>query len=187
MPLPWLGLLDAALGVANMALSRRTRSRVSDLDERHQARISADTHFEARLASAVAAALNDASRERAEAERARAERIHELDRRRQVGDSEIARLRLTAVLAVVGCLGALLLSMRLGDGHLMPRVMLGFGWAMLLGSLACAFAGQSTVTEAIGRLHPDGHRAPSAGLAGTLAIPLIIVGLGLVGLAALVL
>src|SRR5215831_605472 len=118
MAVPWLQLLDAAIGFANLARSRKgppgemTRA----VDQR------ALGGLESRLAGVVVAALKEAfdrdtrrlelEREQLEAERRRAERALKLELLRQAADREIGRLRAMAGIAVVTWIGSLFLAMR---------------------------------------------------------------------------
>jgi hypothetical protein len=198
MALPWMGILDAAIGMANMALSRRARGR-SDADQlSHElaapAKSGAPAALEAHLAGVVVAALRevferdsrrlDLEREAAEAERQRAERALRLELRRQAGDREIGRLRLLAGIAVVSWLGAVLFLVRLIGGSVTARVVLGAGGALLLAALACAFVGLSSVGRALA-VAETRDSALEASPAGALAAGLIVAGLGLIGVAAL--
>ena len=111
MPVPWLQLIDAALGVANFARGRKAPRAAAD-GQRSQLEPAAGAPggLEARLAGVVVAALKEAfdrdtrrlelEREQLEAERERAERALRLELQRQAGDREIGRLRLLAGVAV---------------------------------------------------------------------------------------
>src|SRR5215510_10115959 len=150
MAVPWLQLLDAAIGMANLARSRKepppgepTRA----VDTR------ALGGLETRLAGVVVAALKEAfdrdtrrlelEREQLEAERRRADRALKLELLRQVGEREIGRLRLLAVVAAASWIGTLLLASRIAGGGVAAKVLLGGGWALLLAAMGAAFAGQA--------------------------------------------
>src|SRR5215213_1727498 len=106
MPVPWLQLIDAALGLANFARGRRAPD---PGDEQHQQQQQLESAarapggLEARMAGVVVAALKEAfdrdsrrlelEREQAAGERERAERALRLELQRQAGDREIGRLR----------------------------------------------------------------------------------------------
>jgi hypothetical protein len=196
MAVPWFRVLDAVIGVTDIALRGRGGRRPSDEEERRLARGSAPGTLETRLAGVVVAALQEAfdrdsrrldlERQLAEAERLRAERALRLELRRQTGDRELARLRLTAVVAVASWIGTLFFSVRLMGGSLGPRIALGAGWAMLLVAIAAAFAGQSGAARALARTDLDrDDTVPSSG-AGALAPWFIVLGLALIGLAVLI-
>jgi hypothetical protein len=199
MPLPWIGILDAAIGMANMALARRAKNRADTEDDRQLLTGGANPEgpatLETHLAGVVVAALRevferdsrrlDLERETAAADRQRAERALRLELRRQAGDREIGRLRLLAVVAVVSWLGTLLLSARLISGGGAARAVLGSGWALLLAALACAFAGLSGVSRALADTDPGRDTALEPGPAGALAAGFIVAGLALVGMAML--
>lgn len=199
MALPWLGILDAAIGMANMALARRNKARAA-AEEGQQAiaggaPLSATGVLETHLAGVVVAALKevferdsrrlDLEREQAEAERQRAERLLRLELLRQAGEREIGRLRLIAAVAVVSWLATLLVAARLIGAGVAARVILGSGWAVLLASLACALVGLSRVGHALTNPDLGRDRTLEPGSAGVWAAGLVIVGLALIGAAVL--
>src|SRR5262245_1232013 len=200
MPIPWLRLLDLALGVTDLARSRKMRPS-ADQSEPQEAPLQAmqpgrtDTALgglETRLAGVVVAALKEAfdrdtrrlelERAQLEAEHERAERALRLELRRQTGDREIGRLRFLAGAAIVAWLGTLFFATRLMGGPVGARVALGGGWLLLLVSFGAAITAQSHISEALNR--EEGSL--SAGSAGALALWLMIAGLVFVGLAALI-
>ena len=196
MSIPWLRLLDVLIGVTDIA--RRTPTRASaDEPGRRALGHRAFGHLEARLAGIVVAALKevfdrDSRRlelecEQMEAERHRAERALKLERLRQAGDREIGRLRLVAGVAVASWIATLFLSIRLLVPNLGARLALGGGWTLVLAALASAFVAQSHVADALGRMdEASGHReAPVSSVAGKLSPWLVVIGLALVGIAAL--
>ena len=167
MPVPWLQLIDAALGVANFARGRKAPSPPPEEQSLQlEGGSRAPGGLEARLAGVVVAALKEAfdrdtrrlelEREQAEAERERAERALRLELRRQAADREIARLRLLAGVAVTAWLGTLVMSARLIAGGLGARVSLGFGWLLLLGAIAASFVG--AIARRRGGRGDDGRR-----------------------------
>jgi hypothetical protein len=196
MALPWLRLIDLALGVTNFAQAR-SRPAAPD-DEQLVGGGRAIGHLETRLAGVVVAALKEAfdrdnrrldfEREQLEAERQRQERALRMELVRQAGDREIGRLRLVAGVAIASWIGSLLLSARLIGGPVGARVALGGGWVLLLCALAAAFVGQANVGDALVRLDDGSLRrdAASSGAAGAMAPWLIVVGLVLVGVAVLI-
>jgi hypothetical protein len=205
MPIPWLQLIDAALGVANFARSRKTAALAPAADEQLQEQLQAGGRvpaaLEARLASVVVAALKEAfdrdsrrlelERDQLAAERLRAERALRLEMLRQAGDREIGRLRLLAGIAVVSWLGTLFFSARLIGGSIGTRVALGTGWLLLLAAVAATFVAQSQVAASLDSLtkSDDGGSGSvplTSGAAGLLALWLIVCGLGLVCVAVLV-
>jgi hypothetical protein len=198
MPVPWLQILDAVIGVTDLARSRKIRKLSEDNAGAQQqqldaARAGTPGGLEARLAGVVVAALKEAfdrdsrrlelEREQANAERQRAERALQLELRRHAADREIGRLRLLAGTSVVTWIASLFLAARLASVHLPARFALGVGWLLLLAALAAAFSAQSTIAANVER--SDGA-VIDAGAAGALAPWLIVLGLALVGLAALV-
>jgi hypothetical protein len=198
MALPWLRIIDAALGVHDLVRTRKTRPATGDLDTQQIAPGSATLGgLETRLAGVVVAALKEAfdrdtrrlelEREQLEAERQRAERALRLELIRQAGDREIGRLRLLAAVAVGSWIGTLFFSTRLMGGPMNVRVVLGTGWLLLLGAVATAFAGQSAVGRAIRDATDDSNnRGDTVSRAGDAAMWLIVAGLALVGAAVLI-
>ena len=199
MPIPWLRILDLALGVTNVAQARR---RPSDEPEQEALATGSRTlgHLETRLAGVMVAAVREAferdsrrlelEREQMEGERARAERALRLELWRQAGEREVGRLRLLAAVAVASWLGTLFFSARIvsnaGGAGAGGRVALGVGWALLLAALASSFAAQSRVGAALDRI--DEARPPrnaGSGVAGALAPWLIVAGLAVIGVAVL--
>jgi hypothetical protein len=217
MEVPWLRIIDAVVGVTEVA-TRKSSARRDARDEPRRpesegrrdddrrarergedplAAAGARGTFEARLAGVMVAALKETferdsrrlelEREQIEADRERAERALRLELLRQVGEREIGRLRLTAGVAVVTWLTTLFFAARLMGGPLAARVAVGIGWALLLVALACAFAAQSRVGDALRRAAVDATPPETidGGTAGTIAPWLIVAGLALVGLAVL--
>src|SRR5262245_10687637 len=191
MAVPWMRLLDTAIGVVSLARGRREPAPGNPSQEL-EAGGRMFGGLEARLAGVVVAALKEAfdrdtrrlelEREQLEAERRRAEQALRLELLRQAGDRELGRLRLTAGVAVVSFLGTLFFSARLMGGPIVARVLLGGGWLFLLVALALSFTGQSAVARAIERA--DQSSAFSS--AGEVAPWLIVIGLAIVGIAVLI-
>lgn len=188
-----IGATDVARRIADRSDRLEVaRARDRDLAPTRKAR----RHLEARLAGAVVAAIREAfdrdsrrldlERAQIEAERRRAERALQLEMMRQAADREVGRLRLMAWVAAASWIGTLFLSARLMFGGVAAKLLLGGGWALLLGALALAFAGQSHVATKMA--HADEYASTLAidgGAAGALAPWLIVVGLALVGIAVL--
>jgi hypothetical protein len=206
MPIPWLRLIDIALGVTDLARSRKIREQSEQIEQQQQQQQGIETSrggsvpagLEARLAGVVVAALKEAferdtrrleiERANLEAERERAERVLRLELRRQAADREIGRLRLLAGAAAATWLGTTLMAAvllrRLNGAAVIdvgPRVAIGGGWLLLLLAFATAFMAQSQVADALAR---DDSRL-DAGPVGGLALWFIVAGLALVGLAVL--
>ncbi len=195
MAVPWLRLIDAALGLSDVV--RRTRGRNADT-ESHQLAAAQSTSMlggiEARLAGVVVSALKEAfdrdsrrlelEREQLEAERQRADRLLRLELLRQAGEREIARQRLIAVAATSGWVAALALSAWLPAAGA-ARVLLGVGWVLLLLALLCSFLEQARLSRALAvaddRLSVETSTAPAtAGLAAPwlVAVGFIAVSVG---------
>ena len=193
MAVPWLRLIDAALGLSDVV--RRTRGRGSADAESRQLAAAQSTSMlggiEARLAGVVVAALKEAfdrdsrrldlEREQIEAERQRAERMLRLELLRQAGEREIARQRLVAIAATAGWVAALVLAAWLPTSGA-ARLLLGFGWVVLLVALLCSFLEQGRLSRALAvgddRLSVETRTAPAA--AG-IAAPWLV-GAGLIAL-----
>jgi hypothetical protein len=195
MPIPWLRLLNTAVGVADFALTRRSGERTSALARRSGAL----GLLETRLAGVVVSALKEAfdrdsrriefEREQAEAQRQRAERALRLELVRQAGERELGRLRLLVGIALLGWIGTLFLSGRVMGGPIAARVLLVAGWVALLGALAAALQGYTAAAKTLARVGnltdplPESIEATTGGAAASW---LIIAGFALTGLAALV-
>ena len=204
MPIPWLQLIDAALGLANFARGRKAVGGADDPQQQQQLETAsrAPGGLEARMAGVVVAALKEAfdrdtrrlelEREQLAAERHRAERALRLELQRQSADREIGRLRMLAGVAVAGLIGTLLLAMLPGGimrGGTGARVALGSGWLLLGVALAAAFSAQAQVARALESLAADDGEIKSSSAVspgGTAALWLIVGGLTLVGVAVLI-
>src|SRR6185295_3011799 len=142
MPLPWLQIIDAVVGVTNFARSRRAGIATDDQRQQQQMETAARTPggLEARMAGVVVAALKEAfdrdtrrlelERDQLAAERERAERALRLELQRQAADREIGRLRMLAGVAIAGWLVTLLLAIWPGSrlvATIGARVALGAG------------------------------------------------------------
>jgi hypothetical protein len=198
MALPWFQILDAVIGLTDVA-RKVTRRSLTSGDEPSQLAMAERVQgpLEVRLAGVVVAALKEAfdrdhqrqqmEREQMESERMRAERLLRLELTRQVGDREIGRLRLLAGVAVATWLGTLVFSTTLIGGAAAGRIALGAGWLLLLAALATSLIGQSQVADMMGRLeYPVGDQPPpSSGKAGATATWLIVGGMAVIGAAVL--
>ncbi len=188
MPVPWLSLIDVALGLSDVV--RRTRGRHADTESRQLAAPQSASMLggiEARLAGVVVSALKEAfdrdsrrldlEREQMEAAHQRAERLLRLELLRQSGEREIARQRLIATAATAGWVAALVLSAWVPAAGA-ARVLLGFGWVLLLAALLCSFVEQARQSRALAvadeRLSVESSTAPAA--AGLAAPWLVAVG-----------
>jgi hypothetical protein len=203
MALPWLRILDAVIGVTDLARSRKMKSLSrtgGDPDSLESVGQRAPLQgLEARLAGVMVAALKEVfdrdnrrlelERSQAETERERAERALRLELQRQRADREIGRLRLLAAVGVVGWLGTLSYVSRMVETS--SRAMFAGGWLTLLAAVATSFAAQAQVASAVERAKGvadgawDDRDAAWSGAPGSIALWLVVVGLALVGLAIL--
>jgi hypothetical protein len=197
MPLPWLQLIDAALGIANFARGRKQAAAEPDhTTQQLEAGARAPGGLEARMAGVVVAALKEAfdrdarrlefEREQLAAEHQRAERALKLEMLRQAGDREIGRMRLVAGVSGLAWAATLLLSTRLIGAGVASRTTLGVGWLLLLGAVAASFIAQSRAAAAVDALAAGDDRQgirPSGW--GALALVCLLAGLALAGLTAL--
>ncbi|HEV3062906.1 MAG TPA: hypothetical protein VGY48_31965 [Vicinamibacterales bacterium] len=214
MAIPWLRIIDAALGIHDLVRVRKTRPLIdSEIESEQLATRGALGGLETRLAGVVVAALKEAfdrdtrrlelERQQLDAERRRAERAQRLELLRQAGDREIGRLRVLAGVASAGWIATLFvwiaaffLSPRasvIGAGApraaLTARLVVGGGWILLLLAITLSFLAQSAVGRALQRAADDPDEAPDATSLPRVgdAIPwLIVSGLALVGLAVLI-
>ena len=176
MALPWLRLLDMAIGVTDIAriakIGRKSRQPSPSAGEQP--------------GTVLEAQRLELERHQLEAERRRAARALQLELQRQAGEREIGRLRLLAGVAVASWIGTLILAVRAtGVG---TRVFLGFGWLFLLCAIAASFIGQSRAAARVDALaqSDDSGDVFRSGLSGVVALVLLIVGLAFAGLAALI-
>jgi len=199
MSVPWLQILDAVIGLTDLARSRKIRKLTDENAEAQtqqlesSGRVSAGGALETRLAGVVVAALKEAfdrdnrrlelEREQLVAERLHAERALKLELRRQAADREIGRQRLFAGTALASWLGTLFFAGRVLAGHVAARAALGTGWVLLLGALAASFAAQSAIASRISR---SDDSEIDGGVGGALAPWLIVLGLAVVGVAVLI-
>jgi hypothetical protein len=196
MPVPWLQLIDAALGVANFARGHKGPSPPDPPPQGLESAGPATGGLEARLAGVVVAALKEAfdrdsrrlelEREQLAAERQRAERALRLELQRQAADHEIGRQRLLAAVAVTVWIGTLVLSTRLIAGGVGARVSLGLGWLFLLGAIAASFVAQSRAAAVVEvPVTADDPQGNASGSSASGSLWLLLCGLVLVGVAAL--
>jgi hypothetical protein len=195
----WLRIINAVIGVVDVATQRlgnRSDSRLDRRDELTSPPIGGGGGLEKQLAGVVVAALKEAfdrdhrrlelEREQIEAERQRAERALRLELLRQAGEREIGRLRLLAGVALVSWLGTFFFATRLLAGGGAARALLAAGWLFLLAALGTAFAGQTRVGRSLDSAAEHTlATTPSAGIAGAIAPWLIVAGLAAIGVSVL--
>jgi hypothetical protein len=143
----WMRVIDTVSGLVQM--SSRLRRPESELP--YAPGGGPLGQLETRLAGVVVAALREAfDRDRArmdlertqmEGERQRAEEALRAELRRQAADRALGLLRMVALMAfailmVSAVLGVWLPGMR----ALVPKTLLGIGWALAIAALGCAFA-----------------------------------------------
>jgi hypothetical protein len=198
MPVPWLRVLDAVIGVTDLARSRKMKALSRAGEPESLESLASRTPMgglEARLAGVMVAALKEVfdrdnrrlelEQAQVEAERERAERALRLELLRQRADREIGRLRLLAAVGVVGWLGTLSYASRMVESY--TRALFGVGWLLLLVAVATAFVGQGSIAGVVERAtNGDGVRDPEwSAVPGMAALGLIVVGLALLGFAIL--
>jgi hypothetical protein len=201
--IPWFRILEAALGLTDLARGRR-HAPTSSLELSG----AGGRSLEAGLAAAAVAALKEVfnrdthrlelEREQLERERERADRLLKIELLRQTGERELGRLRLLSGVATASWLGTLLAALfsgRMSGAGVAARVLLGSGWVMLLAALAVSLVAQSRVVGVLARLDReiDGHvlggvRSDDLTSGGGVALVpwLIAIGLAVIGAAALV-
>ena len=162
MPVPWLRVLNAVLGVGEIARIVKGRTAPKEAFDSDHPRLEV---------------------EHVEAERLRAERLLRAELARHAGDQEISRLRLLAALATASWLASLFFSARVVGGAPAGRIALALGWLLLLSALAASFLAQAAVTRGLSRL--DAREVASPGPAGVLAPWLLVAGLAVIGFAIL--
>jgi hypothetical protein len=161
MALPWLMILDTALGFGDVVRRMKGRS-TGETAEPLARSVRSNRWLEARLAGVFLAALREAfdrdherlemERAQVEAERQRAARALRLEIVRQAGDRETGRLRLVAGVAAACWLAALFFVSGVVDSTTPARVVFGCGWLLLLASLTGSLAAQLRVSRQMDRI-----------------------------------
>ena len=178
MALPWLRILDVALGVTNIArVANRGRKRKEP-----------DAFDRALQVTGIEAGRLELARQQLAAEQRRMHRAMHLELQRQAADREIGRLRLIAGVSIAAWIGTLVWLARAMAAGVGARVTLGFGWSFLLSAIAVSFVGQSRAAARIDALavsdeDPGDYRT---GVSGGFALWLCISGLVFAGFAALI-
>lgn len=166
MAWPWLKILDIAMGLTDVArqVNRRPRTALRSGDESGTLATSDTTQgsLETRLAGVMVAALKEVferdnqrlqvEREHMAAERARADRVLRLELVRRANDRETARQRVIAVTAAAGWLVTWVVTASVsgrGPDDAPSRILLGIGWALLLGALGTSLAAHAGVAETL--------------------------------------
>ena len=181
----WMRVLDAVGGLVE--LSGRFRRRGAEEETLTGAAARPGGALETRLAGVLVAALREAfdrdsarlelERSHVDAERQRAEQALRAELRRQAAERALAHLRLIAVIAVSAWALSAALSVWLpGIRAVVPRTLLGLGWATSFAALGCAFAGWRSILE----WSADGAGGQEP-LTATLAPWLLVLALALVG------
>jgi hypothetical protein len=190
MAVPWIRILDTALGLADLA--RRATRPAAVLREAAETLAPARAATEARLAGVVVAALKEAfdrdhqrlelEREQRDAERRRAERMLKIEVARQAGDREVGRLRWLAAASIAGWIGSLYLMIALATSAMNVRATIGVGSLLLLIALASALTAQTSIGAELARL-ADGRsepETPTSGTAGAASAWFLVSGLGVI-------
>ncbi|MBI3400867.1 MAG: hypothetical protein HY048_05550 [Acidobacteria bacterium] len=194
MPIPWLRLLDIALGLTNLAQSRSALARTADADAGSDDNDDASGSHDARLASVVASVLREVLerdarkmqmlREKAEADRQRAERALRVELLSRAADREASRLRLLAGGALVSWIGTIVAGVWMNSDSLAVRVLFGSGTLLELASFASALLVHTTLSDPLEVLATTNDMTRRKGIAGLdVALWLLIAGLVLVGVA----
>src|SRR5262245_38604407 len=157
MAVPWLRIIDAALGIHDLVRVRRAREADdAAVESRQLAQGSALRGIEGRLASVVVAALKETfdrdskrlelEREQLEMQRVRAERALRLELVRQAADREIARVRFLTGLSTATFVAALIFAARVAGQSTtawIARTMVGLAILTLLVAIGGSLADQS--------------------------------------------
>jgi hypothetical protein len=192
MPIPWLRLLDIALGVTNLAQSRFAPAHRGD-DETEDARGVSGPH-DTRLSGVVAAALREVLerdarkmqmlREKAEADRQRAERALRVELLSRAADREASRLRLLAGCALASWIGTIGICVWMDSDSLAVRLLSGSGMLLELASFASALLVHTTLSDPLDVLATTDDMTRRKGITGLdVALWLLITGLAAIGIA----
>ena len=201
MALPWLRIIDAALGIHDLVRVRRARGVVDEAAEsRHLTQSSALRGIESRLASVVVAALKETfdrdskrlelERQQLEMERARAERALRLELMRQAADREIARVRFMTGLSTATFVATLIVAARVAGPSAtawIARTTVGLAIVSLLVAIGASMADQSRLARALDRVavDPDSIEEMELPERNALAAWCLLAGLALVAIAVL--
>jgi hypothetical protein len=200
MAVPWLRIIDAALGIHDLVRVRRARGLDDEeaAQSRHLAKSSALRGIESRLASVVVAALKETfdrdskrlelERQQLEMERARAERALRLELMRQAADREIARMRFMTGLSTATFVATLIVAARVAGPSApawIARTTVGLAIVSLLVAIAASMADQSRLARALDRvaIDPDAIEQMELPERNALAAWCLLAGLALVAVA----
>ncbi|MBZ5555979.1 MAG: hypothetical protein LAO77_01760 [Acidobacteriia bacterium] len=189
MPIPWLRLLDIVLGVTNLA-----QGRVARADEEPE-ESGAQAHHDTGLAAVLAAGLREVFerdarrmqmlREKAEADRQRAERALRVELLTRAADREASRLRLLAGCALASWIGTVIAIVWLNSDSLATRLLFGSSMLLQLASFASALLVHTTLSDPLEVLAITDDLTRRKGITGLdVALWLLIAGLALAGIAA---
>ena len=189
MPIPWLRLLDIVLGVTNLA-----QGRVARADEEPE-ESGAPAHHDTGLAAVLAAGLREVFerdarrmqmlREKAEADRQRAERALRVELLTRAADREASRLRLLAGCALASWIGTVIAIVWLNSDSLATRLLFGSSMLLQLASFASALLVHTTLSDPLEVLAITDDLTRRKGITGLdVALWLLIAGLALAGIAA---
>ena len=189
MPIPWLRLLDIVLGVTNLA-----QGRVARADEEPE-ESGAPAHHDTGLAAVLATGLREVFerdarrmqmlREKAEADRQRAERALRVELLTRAADREASRLRLLAGCALASWIGTVIAIVWLNSDSLATRLLFGSSMLLQLASFASALLVHTTLSDPLEVLAITDDLTRRKGITGLdVALWLLIAGLALAGIAA---
>lgn len=201
MALPWLRIIDAALGIHDLVRVRRAREAdQAVVESRRLVQSSALRGIESRLANVVVAALKETfdrdskrlelERQQIELERARAERALRLELVRQAADREITRVRFMTGLSTATFVATLIFAARVTGPSTtawISRSMVGLAMLVLLVAIGGSLADQSRLARALDRvaLDPDLIDQMELPERNALAAWCLLAGLALVAIAVL--
>lgn len=155
----WMKALNAVSGLIELSRQFRRPSAPDDALAAQPRGAGPLGALETRLTGVLVAALKEAfdrdsarlelERTHVEAERQRAEQALRAELRRQAADRSLAHLRLIALVGVgAWALSAVLAALVPGMRAVVPRVLLGVGWAASFSAIGCAFAAWRAVLAA---------------------------------------
>jgi hypothetical protein len=200
MAVPWLRIIDAALGIHDFVRVRRARGADAAIESRQLARSPALQGIESRLASVVVAALKETfdrdstrlelERQQLEMQRARAERALRLELIRQAADREIARVRFMTGLSTATFVATLIFAARVAGPSAtawIARTTVGLAIVSLLVAIGGSLADQSRLARVLDRVavDPDVIEQVELPERNALAAWCLLAGLALVAIAVL--
>lgn len=191
MAVPWMKVLDTVGSLVQLSTRFRRDAAGDTAVGAPGAPGTSGGPLEARLAGVVVAALQEAfdrdrarmdmERSQVEAEQRRAAEALAAELRRQMSERALSQLRMITIIAVAAWMLSAALAVWLPDmRNLLPRTLLGGGWAIGFIAIGCAFAGWQAISEWTGNLGAAAAGGPPRSAAAAAAPMLVLLSLALI-------